>query len=120
MNSNKQNEDKKNEQIFKNMAMTFSVEGVTKDIQEILLKKMNYHTRILKELNGIINALSMSKDKSFKKNLLKESKMSQFIIDVCEEYKIITGCTNLILNTLMKKKRYLDESFDPIEEEEQK
>jgi hypothetical protein len=117
MNSNKQNEDKKNEQIFKNMAMTFSVEGVTKDIQEILLKKMNYHTRVLKELNGIINALSVSKNQSFKKSLLKESKISQLITDVCEEYKIITGCTNMILNTLMKKKMYLDENFDPIEEE---
>lgn len=118
MNSDKQNEDKKNEQIFKNMAMTFSVEGVTKDIQEILLKKMNYHTRVLKEVNGIINALSVSKDHSFKKSLLKESEVSKFIKEVYEEYKIITGCTNMILNTLMKKKMYLDENFDPIEEEQ--
>jgi hypothetical protein len=96
-----------NEGMFKNIAMTFSLEGTTEDIQSIIQKKMNYSIKILKELNGIIGSLSSSKDSSFKKSILNDSKVSNFIIDAYDDYKVIIGCTNTLLYELMKKKNYI-------------
>jgi len=107
MNSERQQEDKKNEQVFKNMAMTFSAEGITKDIQEILIKKMNYHVRILKELNGIINSLAMSKDKSVVNHLLGKGNLTEFIAGAYKEYELISGSTNIVLSELLKNKKFI-------------
>lgn len=108
MNSNRQPDEEKSEQIFKNMAMTFSIEGITKDIQEVLQKKMNYNTRVLREISEIISALSASKNNSMKKALLREAKLSNFIIDVYEDFKVIAGTTNIMLSELLKKKKFID------------
>jgi bacterioferritin (cytochrome b1) len=108
MNSNKLPDEEKNEQIFKNMAMTFSIEGITKDIQEILQKKMNYNTRVLRELSDIINSITDSKDNSIKRALLEKAKISAFITDIYEDFKVISGTTNIILSELLKKKKLFD------------
>lgn len=101
------NQEDINENMFKNMAMTFSLEGTTEDIQDILQKKINYNVRILKELGNIIGALSSSKDKAFKNHILKESQISDFIKEAYGEYKVVSGCTNLILQELLQRKNII-------------
>jgi hypothetical protein len=108
MDYNKQPDEEKNEQIFKNMAMTFSIEGITKDIQGILQKKMNYNIRVLRELSDIIKSISASRNNSIKKSLLEGAKLSNFITDVYEDFKVISGTTNIILSELLKKKKLFD------------
>lgn len=100
-----------NENLFKNMAMTFSLEGTTGDIQDIIQKKINYNIRALKELSSIIGSLASSKDKSFKNSILKDAQISEFIKEVFCEYKVISGCTNLILQELMQRKDFLNKKL---------
>ena len=110
-------EEKKNEQQFTNMAITFSLEGVTKDIQDILQKKMSYHIRALKEVSGIINSVASSKDCRVRRMLLKDSNIKSLLDVTLSDYKIITASTNIILQELMKKKQFL---FDQVKDEDVK
>lgn len=104
--SSRENETK-NEQMFSNMAMTFSLEGVTKDIQEILQKKMNYHIKALKEVNGIVNSISSSKDVKVRRMLLNDPKIINLLEVVLDDFKVISASTNVILQELMAKKEFL-------------
>ena len=104
---NLKEDETKNEQLFTNMAMTFSLEGVTKDIQEILQKKMNYHIKALKEVNGIISSISSSKDIRVRRMLLKDPKIRSLLDVALEDFKVITASTNVILQELMQKKQFL-------------
>ena len=118
MNTEKSpNEEVHNEKLFKNIAMTFSTESTVSDIHETIQRKMNYSIKVLKELNGIIGSLALSKDASFKKSMLKDSKLSNFITDAYEDYKTIVGCTNTMLYELMKKKQYISQEFNNTNEE---
>jgi hypothetical protein len=74
---------------------------------------MNYSIKILKELNSIIGSLSSSRDSSFKKSILNDSKISNFIIDAYDDYKVIVGCTNTVLYELMKKKNFITKEISP-------
>jgi hypothetical protein len=109
--------ENKNEQLFTNMAMTFSLEGVTKDIQEILQRKMNYHVKALKEISGIIGAIASSKDLKVRRKLIDEkSDISNLLRVTLDDYKIIVGSTTLMLKDLLKKKQFINDEILPTEE----
>jgi hypothetical protein len=96
--------EEQGERIFKNMAMTFSMESTTKDIQEILQKKMNYNIRALKELGSILQCVSSSRKKSFGRLLTKNSSLSQFMDTVFEDSVVIVDSLNVTLQDLLKKR----------------
>lgn len=103
--------NKKNEQTFTNMAMTFSMEGVTKDVQEIIQKKMNFHIKALKEIGEIINSIASSKDMRIRKKLIEESDISSLVHITVEDYKVIVGSTTLVLQELLKKKQFITDEI---------
>jgi hypothetical protein len=106
-------ENKKNEQTFHNMAMTFSLEGVTKDIQDILQRKMNFHVKALKELSGIVASIASCSDISIRKKLINDSDISELIQVTVNDYKVIVGSSTLLLQELLRKKDFIINETTP-------
>lgn len=96
---------KDNDLLFKTMAITFSLEGNNKDLQEVLLKKSDYNLKVLKEISSILQHKPIYKNKQI------INKLSDLVSYVADDVKVILGSYNIILQDLINKNKTLLDEF---------
>ena len=92
---------KDNELVFKTMAITFSLEGNNKELQEVLQKNSDYNIKVLSELSSALQHKLVYKNKQIIK------KLSDLISYVADDTKVILGSYNIILQDLINKNKSL-------------
>jgi len=98
--ASKDSSEEINEEMLKNAALTFSLEGISRDLKNFLNKKVYYNTNSLKCLADIIESITQSNSKSIKEALLNKSSLTiQMYQHIFDEMRV----TNLTLNFIIQK-----------------
>lgn len=96
------------EYLLKNTAMTFSLEGASKDLRSIIHKKISYNKACLIEMTKIIQALSGSPSKELRNTLLKKTDMFHQMFDhVFTEMRIIDNVLNITIEQSLQVEKSL-------------
>jgi len=89
-----------NESMLKGTALTFTLEGLSKDLDKYLQKKITFNNRSFKYLSEMIQSLSASSSPELKKEIFKkDSQINKMLIHLNEEITVI----NYFLNKTVEK-----------------
>lgn len=87
-----------NEQVLKNTAVTFSLEGFSKDLNNYVQKKITFNTRMMKHLTLLVNSIIQSDSKAIKNSLLREDSLPVTTLKhIYEESQVTNGLLNYII-----------------------
>ena len=97
-----------NEFMLKQTAITFSMEGISKDLKTFLQKKISHNRTNLTQLASIISAIATSGTKSLKEELLKKNSPTYQLFDhVLKEIKITDVALDIIIQNMLNKEAAL-------------
>jgi len=95
-----------NERMLKNAALTFSLEGISRDLKAFINKKVYYNTNSLRSVSEIIDSITRCGNKRVKEALLNKtsvtSKMYQHVFD---EMRVTNLTLNFIIQKIMERER---------------
>ena len=97
-----------NEFMLKQAAITFSMEGVSKDLKSFLQKKLSHNKTNITQLATMISAISQSPSKELRDgSLRKGSILYDLLSHVMKEAKFTDMALNLIIQNIMTKEAML-------------
>jgi hypothetical protein len=104
--------DKVNEKLLKTAAITFSLEGMSKDLEIYMQKKITLNNRNLKHISDIIRSLS-SCGVEVQKNLLRNgSPLSKMLEHTAEEMSGVNTLLTYVLEKIISKEILLNSDLD--------
>jgi len=107
-----ENIDKKaeefNEYMLKQAAITFSMEGISRDLKAFLQKKITHNRTNMTQLSALISSIMQSGSKSVKENVFKKgSYIADMLEHTVKESKFIDVALNLIIQNILTKEAIL-------------
>lgn len=105
-----------NEHMLKATAITFSMEGISKDIDNYIQKKITFNNRSMKHLTDLIRCLSESKNTTFVTRLTnhtdkKKPTLFRLIEHIAEEVEITNSILNFVIQNVMEKESSLSKEL---------
>jgi len=101
--------DEFNEFMLKQAAITFSAEGVSRDLKNFIQKKIVHNRSNFENLTGIIYAITQSDSKVLKNKLFdKDSPISGLLDHIIKEIKITDVALNLVTQNMLTKEALLN------------
>jgi hypothetical protein len=101
-----------NENFLKNTAITFSMEGLSKDLDKYLQKKITFNTRSLKYVTLMVSALSDSKSKVLQRMISnKSSEINKLLTLISNESSTINGILDFIIQRIMNNEDKLNSEY---------
>ena len=97
-----------NENLLKQTAVTFASEAVASDMKQLLLEKAKYNVDIFRELNRMIKYVSQSGDRKIRELLIQDSPLMCAIQRATDDFKVICGAYDILLQKLFKDQGYMD------------
>lgn len=97
-----------NEFLLKQAAITFSMEGVSKDLKSFLQKKLAHNRTNITQLANMVSAVSQSPSKELRDGSLRRgSILYDLLSHVMKEAKFTDMALNLIIQNIMTKEAML-------------
>ena len=96
--------EKYQEDMLKNAAITFSMEGLSKDIKFFLQKKMSYNLDCQKNIVELVKAVSSCEDTKVRSSLLNEgSIVRSMLMYSYGETRLVDMMLNMIIQKIFEK-----------------
>lgn len=93
-----------NEFLLKQTAVTFSMEGLSKDLKVFLSKKISHNKTNLTQVSSIIQSLMCSDSKPIKEATLKKgSAVLDLLNHIIKEVKITDTMLDILISTMINK-----------------
>lgn len=93
-----------NEKLLKTTAVTFSLEGISRDLQTFIQKKITFNNRNLKHISEIIRSLSSIERPKEQKDLLSNNEyLAEMIKHTNKEIQETNNFLNIIVKNVMDK-----------------
>lgn len=97
-----------NEFMLKNAALTFSLEGLSKDLKSFLHKKISYNTEMMKHLTSMFRSVTTCEEKEVRMALLKEDSLVRAMVKhLYQEMRVTDMALNLIIQKLLERENTL-------------
>jgi hypothetical protein len=97
-----------NEFLLKQTAITFSLEGVSKDLKGLIQKKITHNRINLTQLSHMLQSLMCSDSKPIKEGTLKKgSPVLDLMNHIIKEIKVTDTMLNITISSLMNKEACL-------------
>jgi translation initiation factor 2 alpha subunit (eIF-2alpha) len=101
--------DEFNEFLLKQAALTFSAEGVSRDLKNFIQKKIVHNRNNFENLTGIITAITQSDSKVLKNKLFeKDSQISGLLEHIIKEIKITDVALSIVMQNMLSKEALLN------------
>ena len=102
-----------NEYMLKQAAITFSMEGASKDLKSFLLKKLSHNRTNLYHVSEMVAAVAHSPSKEIREGSLKKGTALHSLLEhVVKEVKFTDMALDLIIQNLMVKETMLASEKD--------
>ena len=109
-----------NEFMLKQTAITFSLEGVSKDLKSYLQKKISHNRVNITQVTEMIAALSHSPSKTLRDGALKKgSQLNTLLTHVTDEVRFTDMALNLIIQSIMAKEALLSAETSTVKDLQQ-
>ncbi|MBD3261274.1 MAG: hypothetical protein GF334_06250 [Candidatus Altiarchaeales archaeon] len=106
-----------NEFMLKNAALTFSLEGLSKDLKSFLHKKISYNTEMMKHLTSMFRSVTTCEEKEVRLALLKEDSLVRSMVrHLYQEMRVTDMALNLIIQKLLERESTLTAERDDTED----
>ena len=103
------------------VAYTFSMEGINRDLKGFIQKKISFNVRAMEHISTVLSGLANG-DKANVRNILKdqESPINQMIQHLLTETRVVNSFLNTTIFGLLKREVLLSESdiSEALKEEE--
>jgi hypothetical protein len=97
-----------NESLLKQTALTFSLEGISKDIKALLHKKITHNRTNLTQLSHMLQSLMCSDSKPIKEGTLKKGgPILDLLNHVIKEIKVTDTMLDILISNMMNKEATL-------------
>jgi hypothetical protein len=105
--------EKFNEERLKTAAVTFSLEGISRDLKTFIHKKVHFNTKVTEQVMTLFYS-AMNADKKNVKDLLnnKSSPLFQLLEHLVVEVKTVNDVLNYIIDGLIAREEVLNNDFD--------
>lgn len=115
----KDNEDSKklesfNEDILKSTAVTFSLEGINKDLGSYIQKKITFNNRSIKHLTDLVRCLAESENTELVNNFLssgsknKKSSLNKLMDHLTDEIEATNSLINFVIQRIIESENSLN------------
>jgi len=100
--------EKFNEERLKTAAVTFSLEGISRDLKVFIHKKVHFNTKVTEQVMGLLYSI-MNADKRNIKELLenKENPLFKLLEHLVGEVKSVNDILNYIIDGLIAREEVL-------------
>lgn len=102
--------DEYHEFLLKNAAITFSIEGMSRDIKNFIQKKISFNRVCLTQLTKIIHSISKSDLKDVKMSFMKKTETIYKMFDhLYSEMKVTNTILNMVIQKSLEKEKILND-----------
>ena len=109
------NPDNLNEQMLKSTAITFSLEGISRDLEVYLQKKITFNNRNFKHVSDIIRSVSSCGEEIQKSFLKKGSPISNLLDQSISEIENINAMLTFVIDNIISKESILKDDLDTVD-----
>jgi fatty acid/phospholipid biosynthesis enzyme len=108
-----------NEFMLKQAAITFSLEGVSKDLKNFLQKKIVHNRTNITQLTSMVTAVAHSPSKELREGSLTKGSIMYGLLDhIVREIRFTDMALNVVIQNIMNKEAMLSSEKDPSTERE--
>ena len=108
-----------NEFMLKQAAITFSLEGVSKDLKNFLQKKIAHNRTNITQLTSLVTAVAQSPSKELRDGAIQKNSLIHTLLDhVVKEVRFTDMVLNVIIQNIMNKEAMLSSDRSPSKDQE--